>query len=68
MKPADPCPFCGGNLEYKKYRRKRNGSWVKIEYYVHPTNDCLLAFYLDEPFELTSNEEIDKWNRRVSNA
>lgn len=56
------CPFCGCDLEYKRYTR---GQPITIEYFDirHPDNGCILsdfsASYADYDVLLK------QWNRRV---
>ena len=55
-----PCPFCGERFILSE----------RYKEYIHPNNECILAFIDSEYGELFFNEKdtlaIEAWNRRVS--
>lgn len=58
------CPFCGKMLERKHIRKTKYGKGY--DYYQHPDNECILA-HIDDALPLTVfDNDVDDWNRRVS--
>lgn len=63
MTDLKPCPFCGCDLEFKRYMR---GQPIIIEYFDirHPDNGCILS---DFNASYTGYDVLLKqWNRRVT--
>jgi hypothetical protein len=60
MSELKPCPFCGGNLEYKP----------AMDYWCHPDNECILACIDSEWGTIgvpNLPEYVNAWNSRTGN-
>ena len=57
-----PCPFCGCELEFKRYMR---GHPIIIEYFDirHPDNGCILSDFDDSYTDY--DMLLKQWNRRA---
>jgi len=60
MEELKPCPFCGCFLE-ERHLRKRYSRYLESDAsYIHPDNGCIIL-----KWRITTDAEIDAWNRRV---